>query len=97
MRGIHLRLAGGDNGITGDKLGEDTTSGLNTESQGADIDQNYILSTSLTREDTTLNGSTIRNSLIRVDTLGRLLATEELLQELLNLGDTSRTADEDNL
>jgi hypothetical protein len=37
------------------------------------------------------------DSLIGVDTLGRLLAAEELLEELLDLGDTSGTTDEDDL
>ena len=43
----------------------------------------------VTREDTTLDCCTISDSLIRVNALGGLLATEELLEELLNLGDTS--------
>lgn len=44
-----------------------------------------------------MDGGTVGNGLIGVDTLGRLLATEELLEELLNLGDTSRTSDENDL
>jgi hypothetical protein len=44
-----------------------------------------------------LNRGTVCNSLVRVDTLGRLPATEELFKELLDLGDTCRTANEYDL
>jgi hypothetical protein len=43
-----------------------------------------------------LNGGTIGNSLIGVNALGRLLS-KVLLEELLDLGDTSGTTDEDDL
>ena len=94
---IHLALPGGDDGVTGDELGEDTTGGLDTESERADIDEDDIGSSFSTREDTSLDSGTVGNSLIGVDTLGRLLATEELLEELLDLGDTGRTTNENDL
>lgn len=94
---IHLALPGGDDGVTGDELGEDTTGGLDTESERADIDEDDIGSSLSTREDTSLDSGTVGNSLIGVDTLGRLLATEELLEELLDLGNTGRTSDKDDL
>jgi len=92
-----LRLPGGDDSVTGNELGEDSTGGLNTESERADIDEDDISGSFGTREDTTLDGSTISDGLIRVDSLGRLLATEVLLEELLDLGDTSRTTNENDL
>ncbi len=49
------------------------------------------------RENTTLNGSTICDGLIRVNALGRLFATEELPEKLLDLGYTSGTANEYDL
>jgi hypothetical protein len=86
---IHLTLPCGDDGVTRNQLGEDTASSLDTEGKRADIDENNVSSSFGAREDSTLNGGTISDSLIGIDSLGRFLATEELLEELLNFGDTS--------
>ena len=94
--GEDLALAGGDDGVTGDELGHDTTGGLDTKSEGVDIDEDDITQALVTGKDTALNGGTISNSLIGVDALGRLLS-EVLLEELLDLGNTSGTTDEDDL
>ena len=94
--GEDLALAGGDGGTTGDELGHYTTGGLDTESERVDVDEEDVTQGVVATEDTTLDGSTIGNSLIGVDTLGRLLS-EVLLEELLNLGDTSGATDENNL
>jgi hypothetical protein len=66
------------------QLDEDTASSLDTEGKRADIDENNVSSSFGAREDPTLNGG-----FIRVDSLGRFLATEELLEKLLNFRDTS--------
>merc|ERR1719469_10264 len=47
-------------------------------------------------EDATLNGSTVSDSFVRVDATVGLLAVEEVLDELLDLRDTSGATDEDN-
>jgi hypothetical protein len=70
----HLRLASGNDCVAGNEFGEDTTGGLNAECQRTDINEDDIFSTLLTREDATLDGSTISNSLIGVDTLRRLFS-----------------------
>ena len=44
-----------------------------------------------------MNGGTVRDGLIGVDTPGRLLAVEELLDELLDFGNTRGSANEDDL
>lgn len=93
---LHLALASGNNGVARNKLGHDTTSGLNTKCEGVDIDEDDVAEGLVTREDSTLDGSTVGNSLIRVDALGRLLV-EILLEKLLNLGDTSGTTNENDL
>lgn len=92
-----MGFAGGDNGVTRDELGEDTTGGLNAKGESGNVDEDNILSAFLPREYTALNRGTVCNSLVRVDTLGRLPATEELFKELLDLGDTCRTANEYDL
>lgn len=91
-----MALASRNDSPTGNELGHNSTSGLDTESERADIDKDDITQRLVTREDTTLDGSTVGNSLIGVDTLRGFL-TEVLLQELLNSGDTSRTTNKDDL
>lgn len=61
------------------------------------VDENDVHKLLLAREDTVLDSSTIRDGLIRVDALGRLLAAEVFLQELLIFRDTRRTTNEDDL
>jgi hypothetical protein len=91
-----LALLGGNVGTTLDESGHDTTSGLNTESERVDIHEDDLVSSLVTSEDTTLNGSTESDSLIGVDILASLLS-EELLKHGLNLGDTGRTTNEDDV
>ena len=64
------------------KLGEDTTSSLDTEGKCSNVDVDDILSAFLPREDTSLNSSTIWDSRIGVAALGQLSATENSSLEL---------------
>jgi len=64
-----LALPGGNDGVTGDELGEDSTGGFDTESEGANVDEDDIGSSFSSRENTTLDSGTVGNSLVRVDTL----------------------------
>lgn len=91
-----LALAGRDSGVTGNQLSHDSTGGLDTKGQGVDIHENDTRSTLLTGKDSGLDRSTECNSLIGVDALGSLLV-EEVLNELLNLGDTSGTTDKNDV
>lgn len=95
--GEDLALAGGDRSVTGDELGHDTTSSLDTEGQRVDVHEDNLLSTLLAGKDTSLDGGAKSDSLVGVDTLGGLLATEVLLNEGLNLRDTGGATDEDNV
>ena len=95
-RHLHLALASGDDSVTGDELGHDTTSGLDTECQGVDINENDITEGLVAGQNTTLNSSTVSNGLIGVDRLVGLLAFEEVGHELDNTGDTSGTTDKDD-
>lgn len=92
-----LALAGRDGGVAGNQLGHDSASGLDTEGQGVDVHENNLLSTFLSGEDTSLDGGTESDSLIGVDTLGSLLTTKVLLNQSLNLGDTSGTTDQNDV
>jgi hypothetical protein len=95
--GEDLGLAGWDLGVSWDELSHDTTSGLDTESQWVNVDEKDTGSLSFTRENTTLNSGTVGNSLIWVDTLGSLLAVKELLEKSLDLWNSGRTTNEDNV
>jgi len=92
-----LGLLGGDDSVARNELGENSTGGLDTKGKRADIDEDDIMSAFSAGENTTLDSSTIGDSLIGVNTLGRLLATEVLLEELLDLGDTGGATNKDDL
>ena len=90
-----LTLLGGNDAVSRDELRHDTSNGLNSEGQGGDINDNNL--PGFTSEDSTLNGGTVGDSLIRVDTLVQLLSVKEVLEQLLDLGDTSGSSNEDDL
>ncbi|KAF5137627.1 NAD-specific glutamate dehydrogenase [Metarhizium anisopliae] len=94
-----LGLLGGNGGVAGDKLGHHATSGLNTERQRSDIEQQNAAGGLgvVTRQDSSLDSSTVGDSLVGIDGLAGLLAIEVLSDELLDTGDTGRATDEDNL
>jgi NAD-specific glutamate dehydrogenase len=97
--GEDLRLLGGDSGVTLDKSSHDTTSGLNTERERSNIEKKEILGLlrGITSQDSSLDGSTVGDSLIGVDGLVGLLTVEEVRDHLLDLGDTGGTTNKDNI
>ena len=60
----------------------------------SDVDKDDITCSLFTSEDTSLNSGIVGDGLVGVDTLERLLATEVILKNLLNLRDTDRTTNE---
>ena len=97
--GEGLGLLGGDSGVALDQRSHDTTSGLNTEGKRSDIEKQDLvggLGRLVTGQDSGLDSGTVGNGLIGVDGLIGVLV-EEVGNELLDLGDTGRTTDEDNL
>ena len=77
-------------------MGHDTASGLDTEGERVDIHKDNAVSGGVTSENTTLNSGTEGDSLIGVDILADLLS-EVLLEHSLNLGDTGRTTNKDDV
>ena len=73
--GEGLSGLGGDGGVTLDEGGHHTASGLDTEGQRGDVEEQQVLDLLrlVTVEDGSLYGSTVSNSLIRVDALVQLL------------------------
>jgi hypothetical protein len=93
-------LDGWDGLTTGDDWGEDVTLHGNTKGKWDDIQEKEVsslLRVGVSGKDTGLNGGTVGNSLIWVDRLLELLAIEEVGKELLDLWNTGRTTDKDNL
>lgn len=95
-----LGLLGRDGSIARNKLGHHTTSSLDTERESGNIEKQDLvgrLGAGVTRQDSSLDSSTVGNSLIGVDGLVGLLTVEVVGNELLDTGDTGGTTDEDNL
>lgn len=94
-------LLDGRHGLTtADNGGEDVALHGDTQGQGNDIQKEEVRGIGrggLAGEDTGLDGGTVGDSLIGVDALLELLAVEVVRQQLLDLGDTGRTTDEDDL
>ena len=82
---------GGDGGVSLHQLGHHSSGGLNTQGQGGDIQEQEVRHglVGVTGEDGGLNSGAIGHSLVRVDGLVELLAVEEVLEKLLDLGDPS--------
>mmetsp|Transcript_8364 Transcript_8364/g.13279 ORF Transcript_8364/g.13279 Transcript_8364/m.13279 type:complete len:629 (+) Transcript_8364:30-1916(+) len=94
-----LRLLGGDHGVAANELGQYSADSLDTERERGHVEEEEVrcLSATLAREDTALHRRAVGHSLVRVDALVRLLAVEEILEQLLHLRDTGRTADQHEL
>nr|CAI5821457.1 unnamed protein product [Callosobruchus analis] len=69
---------------------------FDTQRQGGDVQQQQILHLFglVSVQDGRLDCSSVRHGLVRVDGFVELLAVEEVLQQFLDLGDTSRAADQ---
>ena len=96
--GEDLGLLGGDGSISTDQSGHDTTSGLNTEGEGSNVQKEEVLDVliSFTGQDGSLDSSTVGDSFIGVDGSVKNLTVEEVGEHLLNLGDSGLTTDEDD-
>jgi len=80
-----------------DNLAHNTTDGFNTKWKRSSINNDEISSsTVLSTDNTTLNSSTIADSLIRVDTSVGLFSIEELLNKLSNFRNSSRSTDQND-
>jgi len=97
--GEGLGLLGGDGGVSLDQGGHDATSGLDTERERGDIEEKEILDFLgfVAAKDGGLDGGTVGNGLIGVDGLVEFLAVEVVLEELLDLGDSSGATNEDDI
>ncbi|CEO96728.1 hypothetical protein PBRA_005332 [Plasmodiophora brassicae] len=98
VRREDLLLLARDRRVALDERRHDTAGRLDTERQRGNVQQQDLagLLAGVAAEDGGLDGGAVGDGLIRVDRLARLLAAEELLDQLLDLGDTRRAADQDD-
>lgn len=97
--GEGTRLVGRDGRVTGHNDTENVTLHGNTERERCNVEKKQVLSLlgRLASENGGLDGSTVCDGLVGVDRLVQLAAAEELGDERLDLGDTGRAADEDDV
>jgi len=91
-----LRLFGRNGGAAGDKRCHDSTDSFDAQGQGCHVQQQDVaqLFVVVAAEDPGLHSCALCDCFVRIDTLVRFLAVEEVFDELLDFRDTSRTADE---
>merc|ERR1719401_2981337 len=94
--GEDLRLLGRDHRVAADELGHHTTHGLDAQRQRGHVQQQEVLAAPAA-EDASLHSGAIGHRLIGVDAAVRLLAVEEVLDELLHLWDARGAADKHDL
>ena len=94
---LHLTLPGRDNRVAGNEFSEDSTGGFDTKRERADVNKDDAVSAFCSGKNAALNGGTISHGFVRVNPLRWFLAAEELLEELLYLGNTRRATNKDDL
>ena len=100
VRREDLRLLRGNRRVTRNQHRHHTSRSLQTQRQGSHIQQQQVVqlaALTLAAQYSRLHRRSVSNSLIGVDALAQLLAVEELLQQLLHLGNTRRSAHQHHL
>eukprot|EP00850_Spirogloea_muscicola_P008182 SM000043S15810 [mRNA] locus=s43:262059:264126:- [translate_table: standard] len=94
--GEDLVLLGGDGCVARDEDRHDAASRLQAQTERRHVEQQQILDllVAFARQDGGLHCRPVGNGLVWVDALAQLLAVEGVLQELLDLGDARRPANE---
>ena len=92
-------LLGGDGGSTVDQFGHDSSDSLNTLRKRSNIQQQNLRSgiSSLSGQDSSLNSSSVSNSLIGINPLGGFLSSKEFRDETLYLGNTAGSSNKNNI
>lgn len=95
----NLTFLGWDGSIALNQRSHDTTSSLDTKGKWGNVEQQDLLSLrrGITRKNGGLDGSTVGDSFVGIDGLIGLLPVEKVGHQLLDLGDTGRTTNQDNL
>ena len=93
-----LGFLGWDGCVSRNQNSHHTSGCLNTQWQWGDVNKQKRISSfrSLSAENSSLDSSTVGNSLIGVDGSVGFLSVEEFLEEINNLGNSSWSSDQDN-
>mmetsp|Transcript_36198 Transcript_36198/g.90333 ORF Transcript_36198/g.90333 Transcript_36198/m.90333 type:complete len:201 (+) Transcript_36198:676-1278(+) len=97
--GEDLALLGWDHRVARDELGHHAANRLDAQGERGHVEEQQVLGlvAALAREDTALHRRAKGHRLVGVDALVGLLAVEEVLEQLLHLGDARRAADQHDL
>lgn len=93
--GESLTLLGWDEWRSGDDNTHDSTDGFDTEGEGSGVDNNDIIAF-FTANNTSLDGGTISDSFIGIDTSVGFFSIEEIFNELSDFGNTGGTSDKND-
>mmetsp|Transcript_48717 Transcript_48717/g.91272 ORF Transcript_48717/g.91272 Transcript_48717/m.91272 type:complete len:527 (-) Transcript_48717:171-1751(-) len=96
VSGESLGLLGGNDRVARDQLRHHAAHSLNAQGQRRHIQQQQVLA-SFAAQDAGLHSSSVSHGLVRVDASVWLLAVEEVLDQLLHLGDACGTAHQHDL
>merc|ERR1719228_73044 len=97
--GEGLSLLGRNSGVPLDEAGHYSSSSLDTKRQGSYVKQQKVrhFLTRVSSKDSSLDSCSIGHSFIRVDGPVQLLPVEEVLEQLLDLGNPSGASNQDNV
>ena len=97
--GENSRFVRWNRGVSGKHNTENVALHGNTEGKRSNVEEEKVgsLVRGLTGQNSSLNSGTVGNSLIGVDGFVELTATEELGNKRLDLGDTGRTTNKNNV
>jgi hypothetical protein len=98
ISGKSLRFFGGDEGSFIDNFGHDSSNGFNSESKRGSINNNQRFSffRSISTDNSSLDGSSVSNSFIRVNSGIGFFSIEEIFDELSNFRDSGRSSDKND-
>jgi len=91
-----LGLLCGDHRVATNELGHHATDGFDTKSERGHIQKEEVLAT-FAAEDARLHSGTVGDGFVRVDPTAGLFSTEEILDQLLNLRNPRRPANQYDL
>jgi hypothetical protein len=98
ISGESLGFFSGDERSFGNNFSHNSSDGFNSESKGGGIDNDkgFSFFRSISTDDSSLDGSSVSNGFIGVDSGVRFFTVEEIFNELSNFGNSGRSSDKDD-